>query len=182
MSLDDKKQPHKFQGSVLYLQPEGLVDQTGNMVMPRDEILAALSAARSAIGEHEALSALKLAVHQELGDRPSDEFPKITAAMMAHDLIVIRAPRSHELPPLKTTARDLVAKPSATRQAIEALQEIKDVAERLATTTQQEADKKTGPTPYLEGQVKAFKQIAMSIESRLRAKEAIHRAERKAKP
>ena len=115
MSLSpDKKQPHKFQGSVLYLQPEGLVDQTGNMVMPRDEILAALSAARSAIGEHEALSALKLAVHQELGDRPSDEFPKITAAMMAHDLIVIRAPRSHELPPLKTTARDLVAKPSAT--------------------------------------------------------------------
>lgn len=38
----DKKR-HAFQGGVLYLQPDGLVDQTGRMVMTKAEILAGLS-------------------------------------------------------------------------------------------------------------------------------------------
>ena len=47
MNFKDAVSRHLFQGSVLYLQPEGLFDQTGTMVMSRDAILAELSKHRS---------------------------------------------------------------------------------------------------------------------------------------
>ena len=41
--MSQRKPAYKFQGGVLYLQPDGLVDQTGAMVMSRAVILAVLA-------------------------------------------------------------------------------------------------------------------------------------------